>query len=195
MPILTPPDERYHIFISHSQQDGGDQVGHIKKELEKYVETINIFTDVAAGRVERALSAKTELYTAIERSSVFLVFLSKTYFTRKWCVKEFQEAIATGKHIVIVLDTDTRHGGMSLDAFVEYSTKQRDRADADKVRYHLGDRAKRAIVEKFFQRHADLGADASAFVARTGTALCLAEYEKKRHRDGVAVLEIVPQDG
>ena len=133
MPILTPPDERYHIFISHSQQDGGDQVGHIKKELEKYVETINIFTDVAAGRVERALSAKTELYTAIERSSVFLVFLSKTYFTRKWCVKEFQEAIATGKHIVIVLDTDTRHGGMSLDAFVEYSTGQRARADADKA--------------------------------------------------------------
>ena len=37
----------------------------IKKELEKYVETINIFTDVAAGRTERALSAKSQLYTAI----------------------------------------------------------------------------------------------------------------------------------
>ena len=87
------------------------------------------------GRAERAKSAKSrrgrQVYTGIERSSTILIFLSKTYFTRKWCVKEFQEAIATGKHVVIVLDTDARHGGMTLDAFVEYSTGQRTRAGAD----------------------------------------------------------------
>ena len=124
--------DRYHAFISHSQQDGGDQVAHIKKELEKYVSSINIFTDVAAGRVERALTEKSQLYTAIDRSEVFLVFLSKTFFTRKWCVKEFQEAIATGKHIVLVIDTDPRHGGFSgrnpLEQFVAYSVGQQARA-------------------------------------------------------------------
>ena len=128
LPKLAP--DRYHAFISHSQQDGGDQVAHVKKELEKYVGSINIFTDV--GRVERALTEKSQLYTAIGRSEVFLVFLSKTFFTRKWCVKEFQEAIATGKHIVLVVDTDPRHGGFSgrnlLEQFGVYSAGQQVRA-------------------------------------------------------------------
>ena len=48
----------YHIFLSHSQQDGGDQTAHIKKELEKHVATLEIFTDVAAGRKENGLDSK-----------------------------------------------------------------------------------------------------------------------------------------
>ena len=87
------------------------------------------------GRVARARTEKSQLYTAINRSEVFLVFLSKTFFTRKWCVKEFQEAIATGKHIVPVVDTDPRHGGFSgrnpLEQFVAYSVGQQARAKQD----------------------------------------------------------------
>eukprot|EP00937_MAST-01D_sp_MAST-1D-sp2_P002392 g2392.t1 len=138
--LLTMPDleklGKYHVFMSHSQQDGGDQVAHIKKELEEYVGTINIFTDVAAGSSkvvgrERALSAKSELYGCIEQSEVFLVFLTKSYFTRKWCVKEFQEACVTGKTMVVVLDVDVRHGGMRPRDFVSYATSQRERSEAD----------------------------------------------------------------
>eukprot|EP00937_MAST-01D_sp_MAST-1D-sp2_P003170 g3170.t1 len=133
MPVLDGTAKLYHAFISHSQQDGGDQVANIKKELEKYIGTINIFTDVAAGQRERALTEKSQLYTAIERSEVFLVFLTKTFFTRKWCVKEFQEASARGKHIVLVLESDPRHGGMSADGFAAYSTSQRERSKGDAV--------------------------------------------------------------
>eukprot|EP00937_MAST-01D_sp_MAST-1D-sp2_P001199 g1199.t1 len=131
MPMLDGVVEEYHAFISHSQQDGGDQVANLKKELEKYISTINIFTDVAAGKQEKALAEKSQLYGAIERSEVFLVFLTRTFFTRKWCVKEFQEASARGKHIVLVLDTDQRHGGMAVDEFVEYATTQRERSLGD----------------------------------------------------------------
>jgi len=123
--------EVYHIFTSHSQQDAGDQVAHIKKELEKFVSTVIIFTDVASGRLERALTEKSALYSAIKQSSCFLVFLTKSYFTRKWCIKELQEAIARGKHIVFILDTDGRHGGMSLVQMVDYASTQRERAAAD----------------------------------------------------------------
>eukprot|EP00937_MAST-01D_sp_MAST-1D-sp2_P004033 g4033.t1 len=131
LPRLRPPVELYHVFISHSQQDGGDQVAHIKKELEKYVETMVVFTDIAAGRAEHALAAKSQLSRAIEQSTVFLVFLTKSYFTRKWCVKEFQEASARGKHIVFVQETDPRHGGMSIDTLIRHSTGQQARAAAD----------------------------------------------------------------
>eukprot|EP00937_MAST-01D_sp_MAST-1D-sp2_P001142 g1142.t1 len=132
MPKLKRP-LLYHAFISHSQQDGGDQVAHIKKELEKYVCTISIFTDVAAGCRERALTRKTDLYGAIDASDVFLVFLTKTYFTRKWCVIEFRDAIAKRKKIVLVMDRDERHGGMRLgiQQFVKYSRGQKDRMRED----------------------------------------------------------------
>jgi hypothetical protein len=63
---------------------------------------------------------------------VFLVFLTKTYFTRKWCIKELQEAIARQKHIVFVLDTDERHGGVTtLEQLVAYAHKQEDRKSDD----------------------------------------------------------------
>eukprot|EP00937_MAST-01D_sp_MAST-1D-sp2_P003428 g3428.t1 len=133
MPKLDGVKKVYHAFISHSQQDGGDQVAHIKKELEKYVCTISIFTDIAGGYRERALTRKTELYGAIDASDVFLVFLTKTYFTRKWCVIEFRDAIAKRKKIVLVMDRDERHGGMrrGIQQFVEYSRGQKGRMQED----------------------------------------------------------------
>jgi hypothetical protein len=134
MPVLGGKNTVYHAFMSHSQQDGGDQVAQIKKELEKYTTgTIRIFTDVAAGFAERALTKKTDLYGAIDASVVFLVFLTRTYFTRKWCVIEFRDAIAKGKKIVLALDRDTRHGGMQggIKEFVEYSCTQASRTQED----------------------------------------------------------------
>ena len=65
------------------------------------------------------------------------------------------------------------------------------RADADKVRNALGERARRALVVKFLQRHTDLGLDAKAFIAKRDTALCRRDFEERQHRDGVAVLEVV----
>eukprot|EP00937_MAST-01D_sp_MAST-1D-sp2_P002202 g2202.t1 len=127
----------YHVFVSHSQQDGGDQVQNLKKDLEKRVNTISVFTDVAAGRDERGLTKKSDLYGAIEKSGVFLVFLTKTYFTRKWCVLELQEALAKlavdeDFHIVLVLDMDERHGGMTLAKLVEYVAEQEQRSEDDR---------------------------------------------------------------
>eukprot|EP00937_MAST-01D_sp_MAST-1D-sp2_P005255 g5255.t1 len=84
MPVLDGVQKSYHAFISHSQQDGGDQP-------------------------HRILSVRV----------------------LQWCVKEFQDASMHGKHIVLVLDSDPRHGGMSVDEFVEYSTSQRERCKAD----------------------------------------------------------------
>ena len=81
------------------------------------------------------MKSNAELAGAIRGAAVFLVFLTKTYFTRKWCVLELQEAIALGKHIVVVFDTDERHGGMaSLEELVEYAQGQKARRAADAKR-------------------------------------------------------------
>ena len=122
----------YHIFLSHSQQDGGDQVAHIKKELEKFCSTIEIFTDVAAGRKENGLDAKGSLDTIVAHSDVMLCYLTKTYFTRKWCVLELKMALEAGKAVVFVFDTDERHGGMTIEQVLSYATEQATRAASDK---------------------------------------------------------------
>jgi hypothetical protein len=138
--------EKHHAFVSHSQQDAGDQVAGLKKELEKFVSTMVIFTDVASGRTERALTEKSALYRAIKQSACVLVFLTKTYFTRKWCIKELQEAIARGKHIVFIIDNDTRHGGMGIREMVEYALGQRERAAAD-ARIHASNLHNQATLD------------------------------------------------
>ena len=64
---------------------------------------------------------------------MFVVFLSKTYFTRKQCVKDLREALFLGKHVIIVLDTDARHGGMPLEDLIEYSAMQKRRAKSTRI--------------------------------------------------------------
>merc|ERR1719247_917693 len=123
----------YHAFLSHSQQDGGDQVAHIKKELEKHVSTIEIFTDIAAGRRESGLDAKGSLDTIVAHTNVVLCFLTKTYFTRKWCVLELKMALEAGKQVIFVYDTDARHGGMSVEQVLEYAMGQAARAASDEA--------------------------------------------------------------
>jgi len=83
-----------------------------------------------------------------------------------------------------------------LPIFVLYQTDGRVeracfRANADKVQ-GMGDRARQAIVGKFFQQRPHLGVeDASAYVARADTALCDRDRDEKKHREGTVVLEVV----
>ena len=59
----------------------------------------------------------------------------------------------------------------------------------------MGDKAKRAIVDKFFQRFPELGVtDAAPYVAESGTPLCVAEQEEKQYREGTVILEITKRD-
>ena len=65
------------------------------------------------------------------------------------------------------------------------------RAKAERLKAKMGDKAKRAIIEKFFQRLPDLGVtDVSPYVAESDTPLCLQEQEEKQYREGTVILEI-----
>ena len=69
------------------------------------------------------------------------------------------------------------------------------RAKAERLKSKMGDKAKRAIVDKFFQRFPELGVtDAAPYVAESGTPLCVAEQEEKQYREGTVILEITKRD-
>ena len=69
------------------------------------------------------------------------------------------------------------------------------RAKAERLKSKMGDKAKRAIVDKFFLRFPELGVtDAAPYVAESGTPLCVAEQEEKQYREGTVILEITKRD-
>jgi hypothetical protein len=117
--LPSKPSGHYHIFISHAQMDGGDQVAVLKGLLEKYCKTVEVFTDVAAGRQEKGLELLLDLDKIVSNVDVMVCFLTKKYWTRYWCIKEVKIAEDAKKPVVMVRETDERHGGGSLEKMAE----------------------------------------------------------------------------
>ena len=81
--VWFPKSKNHHAFLSHSKQDAGDQIAHIKKELETHCSTIEIFTDGIAGRKELGLGTKGSFEDIVGSTGLMVCFMSKTYFTQK----------------------------------------------------------------------------------------------------------------
>merc|ERR1719334_2678557 len=53
----------------------------------------------------------------VVNSSLFTIVLTKEYFSRAYCVFEYFIAVIAGKPIIAVSETDSRHGGGSIESF------------------------------------------------------------------------------
>ena len=49
----------------------------------------------------------------VDASSVTLIFVSEGYFNSENCMRELLRAILTSKDLVVLLEPDARHGGLS----------------------------------------------------------------------------------
>ena len=105
----------FHAFVSHEWSGGQDQAKTIKSSLISLVPGLRVFLDVDD------LTSTTELESFVARSDVVIVFLSGSsvddrslYFASKNCLRELRNAIALGKPLVFVLETDPQHGGVPL---------------------------------------------------------------------------------
>jgi hypothetical protein len=66
---LAPLEAGYHLFLSHAQDSGADQVATIKYLLEKHVPEIQVFLDV------ETLEAVGDLELLVSRLRVLVVLL------------------------------------------------------------------------------------------------------------------------
>ena len=114
MPQLSE-SHRWHLFLSHCWGTGQDQVHMIKKELRVLVPSLSVFLDVDD---LNDFSAET-LQASVRDSGVILIFLSRGYFMSKNCAIECTEAIAKEKPLVLVHESDTKHGGAPLDDLLD----------------------------------------------------------------------------
>ena len=106
------PDGKYHVFLSHAQKYGADQVADIKNRLERMIEGCSCFLDVDALRLLGAGSLG-QLPGIVRDTKVLLIFLTDDVFTY-WVASELRTALKAHTAIIPVIETDPRHGALSL---------------------------------------------------------------------------------
>ena len=99
-------EERFHLFLSHSWSSGQDQMRILKQRLLEMVPDLQIFLDLDDLKVGRG-----DTYVAC--SQQMLVFLSAGYLDSPNCVRELYTALRCGLPLIVMLEPDLRHGGMS----------------------------------------------------------------------------------
>jgi len=97
-------DRKWHFFISHAQATGGDQAARLCDLLK--ARSFRVWYD---NDVEEDINT-VGMKEGAQRSKCFLLFLSKGVLTRPLVQLEIREALAAGKPIILVHETDERHG-------------------------------------------------------------------------------------
>jgi hypothetical protein len=103
------PNSSYDAFLSHVQKDSKDlcrSLYYATKEMKALV-----WYDKVAERLDLK-----GMVDGVNRSNEFVLVMTRTYFTRPYCVYEFLVAIALGKPITVLLEVDKNsHGGLTFD--------------------------------------------------------------------------------
>jgi len=95
----------FDAFISYSQQDALDAVALLNHLLKQH--DVKSWLDL---HIDSDISVP-EMSKGIAKSSVFLIFLTKSYFERVYAVFELETALKLGKLIIVVWEGDDRAGG------------------------------------------------------------------------------------
>jgi len=101
----NPPKHTFNVFLSHVQKDSQDTCRGISQTLLNY-HNLNSWYDMEATTIDAF-----GMIEGIARSDAFLLFATRDYFARPWCLFEARVAQLLSKPLVIVRETDLRHGG------------------------------------------------------------------------------------
>ena len=109
--VMLPPLAKHQVFdlfLSHAQDFGQDQVATIKSALEKLLPSVNIFLDV------ECLDDLHVLDELVQASAAVLLFLTKGCLQRHFVRLEIKSAVQKKIKMIVVQETDTRHGSAPM---------------------------------------------------------------------------------
>mmetsp|Transcript_4917 Transcript_4917/g.12706 ORF Transcript_4917/g.12706 Transcript_4917/m.12706 type:complete len:449 (-) Transcript_4917:70-1416(-) len=95
---------KWHFFLSHYQLNGGDQCMALRQSLMEVHPEIKVWYDQVNTPTEAGMKE------GVSGSETFLVFLTSGVLTRYFVQLEVRTALALGKPVVLVHETDPRHG-------------------------------------------------------------------------------------
>jgi len=99
-----------HTFLSHVQKDSADLCHLLYVELRNV--GINVWYDMKAARLDAE-----GMIEGISDSKYFTIVATKEYFWRPWPVFELIVATIMKKPILVLAESDARHGGVSFETF------------------------------------------------------------------------------
>eukprot|EP00927_Polykrikos_kofoidii_P086023 TRINITY_DN9518_c0_g3_i1.p1 TRINITY_DN9518_c0_g3~~TRINITY_DN9518_c0_g3_i1.p1 ORF type:complete len:1095 (-),score=131.42 TRINITY_DN9518_c0_g3_i1:261-3515(-) len=105
---VTQPMCSTHFFLSHYQENGGDQVATLQLELEALGFLSWLDTKAENINIDGMMQG-------INEASVFLLFLTKGALSRPYVQLEVRHALARGKPFVLVHEDDKRKGAFDFD--------------------------------------------------------------------------------
>jgi hypothetical protein len=109
--VITLPSDAleprsWALFLSHAQMEAQNQCALLARLLSEA--RVPVWYDMDAERLE-----VSDMCRGIARSSFFLLYLTRSYFSRWFCRLEASVARAMGKQLIVVYESDSRHGGNS----------------------------------------------------------------------------------
>jgi len=102
------------IFLSHLQRNGQDAIIAMQLYLKQAKPGIRTFIDL---EVDMQGDLSKTLHDAVQNCSAFLFFITDGILDSKWCAQEIRWAVQFQKNIILVRETDERHGGISMKDF------------------------------------------------------------------------------
>eukprot|EP00405_Crypthecodinium_cohnii_P041048 CAMPEP_0206553830 /NCGR_PEP_ID=MMETSP0325_2-20121206/16844_1 /ASSEMBLY_ACC=CAM_ASM_000347 /TAXON_ID=2866 /ORGANISM="Crypthecodinium cohnii, Strain Seligo" /LENGTH=781 /DNA_ID=CAMNT_0054053839 /DNA_START=66 /DNA_END=2408 /DNA_ORIENTATION=- len=104
----------YDVFLSHLQRNAQDAVISLQMFLQQARPGIKCFIDLD---VDMKGDLTGTLRDGVINSSAFIFFITDGILESEWCAQELRWAVQYEKNIVLVRETDTRHGGLDMKEF------------------------------------------------------------------------------
>jgi hypothetical protein len=119
----VPEDQcEWAAFISHHQLVASHAVLWLGKEIEtKLKEEGKRLTKIWIDKKEKATVEGME--EGVRLSRHFILFLTRQVFSREFCREEIGNALKHRKNVILVYQTDERHGGAPGSFFDFYATE------------------------------------------------------------------------
>ncbi|XP_057437658.1 disease resistance protein RPV1-like [Lotus japonicus] len=91
--VMSPPPPKYDVFLSFRGEDTRENfTSHLYAELGR--KNINTFIDY---KLERGDEISSELYKAIEQSTIYVIIFSQQYASSSWCLDELAKILECRK--------------------------------------------------------------------------------------------------
>merc|ERR1719410_2110549 len=118
IPMTTKRSKRQgtdsDIFLSHLQRNGQDAIIAMRMYLQQAQPGIRTFIDL---EVDMKGDLSKTLHDAVQNCFAFLFFITDGILESKWCAQEIRWAVQYKKNIILVRETDERHGGIDMKDF------------------------------------------------------------------------------
>ena len=118
---VVPEDQcKWAAFASHHQADASHQVLLLGKCISERLKGLGKRLTVVW--IDKEQMATVEgMREGVRLSQNFILFLTRDVLTRPFCLDEIRLALHYWKNIILVVQTDTRHGGVPGSFFEFYS--------------------------------------------------------------------------